>query len=129
MDVAEFVAHYYYHDDTLEGVKHVQAMLNHSGVYFAGIPDEGLILMYLTVSDEGLEILKSAKNPSDFKNGFSNRLLQYPGKHIYVFRMVAENKPTLLDLRRLRTRIMKRHNATSFHWHDNDRVILHSFKG
>lgn len=128
MEVAEFVAKNYYHDDTLPRVERVRNLLSYPGVFFAGLPDDGLILIYITLSDEGLEILRSATTEEAFKNGFSERLLQYPGDHIYVFRLVSDGKPKLDELRRLRSRIIKKHNARSFSWHDNDRVILHTYE-
>lgn len=126
MDIPEFISHNYYKDDTIQGINRVRDILSHPGIYFEGVPDSGLVLVYLTLSDEGLTILKSAKTPDDFKNGFTERLLQHPGKHIYVFRMVADERPTLHLLRQMRTIIMKKHNAPSFSWHDNTHVILHT---
>lgn len=128
MDVAEFVAHNYYKDDTIDGEARVRKLLATPGVYFEGIPDNGIVLVYLTLSDEGLRILKSVKTVDDFKNGFSDRLIQHPGKHIYVFRMVTDGKHTLKELRQLRSKIMRKHNAPSFSWHDNNHVILHTYE-
>lgn len=128
METAEFISKNYYHDDTIQGINKVRSLLSYPGVFYEGIPDNGLILVYITLSDEGLKILQSAKTVEDFDNGFSERLLQHPGHNIYVFRMVAEGKPTLKDLRRLRTRIMKKHNAPSFSWHDDHHVNLHTYR-
>lgn len=128
MEVAEFVAKNYYHDDTDQSINRIRGMLAHPGVYFEGIPERGSVLIYITLSDEGMEILRSAKKVEDFKNGFSERLLNYPGPHIYVFRMVTEGKPTLQYLRELREKIMRKHNAVSFSWHDNNHVVLHTYE-
>lgn len=128
MEVAEFIAKNYYHNDTLDGIKHVRHVLSYPGTYFEGIPDNGLILVYLTLSDEGLALLKKVQTEADFKNGFTETLFNYPGHHIYVFRMVAEGKPKLEDLRRLRTRIIRKHRAVSFSWHDDSRVMLHTYE-
>lgn len=127
IDTAEFIARHWYKDDTIENVKRVRELLAYPGIYTEGTPDAGLILVYLTLSDEGLRMLKSAKTPEDFKNGFSETILQHPGEHIYVFRMVSEGHPSLRTLRILRTRIMTKHHATSFSWHDNEHVMLHTY--
>lgn len=126
MDLAEFVAHYWYQDDTKETIDHVREMLAHPGVYSEGIPDNGTVLIYLTLDDEGLRILKSAKKPEDFKRGFTESLLEHPGRHIYVFRMAVDGKPTLQHLRALRSRVLRKHDALSFSWHDNNHVLLHT---
>lgn len=126
MEVAEFIAKYYYEDETHENIQRVRDLLSYPGIYFAGIPDDGLILVYLTMSDEGLQLLKNLKTPQDFKNGFTEKLLQHPGPHVYVFRMVSDGRHMLRELRRLRAFIMKKHNASSFSWHDNNHILLHT---
>lgn len=128
MEVAEFIAQKYYHDDTLQEVQRIREMLAHPGVYFEGIPDNGVVLVYITLSDTGLKMLKDATTVDHFKNGFTEKLLAHPGHHIYVFRLVAENKPALHELRHLRTKIMNKHQATSFSWHDDNRVVLHTYE-
>lgn len=128
MEVAEFIAKNYYHKDTLEETQRIRDLLAYPGIFFEGIPDDGLIFVYLTLSDEGLNILKKATKPEDFKNGFTETLLRHPGHHVYVFRMVTEGKPKLEDLRRLREKVMNKHNALSFSWHDDHRVLLHTYE-
>lgn len=128
MHVAEFIAKNYYHDDSLDGIDRVQSLLSVPGVFFEKSPDDSFVLVYLTLSDEGLALLKDVKTESDFKNGLSDTLLQYPGHHIYVFRMVAESRPSLKDLKIMRDHIIKKHNAVSFSWHDDHRVILHTYE-
>lgn len=128
MDVAEFIAKHYYHSDTYEAATRARKLLGYPGVFFAGLPDDGLVLVYLTLSDEGLELLKNVKTEEDFKKGFSETLLTHPGHHIYVFRMVSKDRPTLRDLRRLRTQIIARHNAKTFSWHDDHHIILHTYE-
>lgn len=131
MHVAEFIAKTYYHDDTIDGVERVNRILSHPGIYFIGVPDNGIVLVYLTLSDEGFEILQSKKKQSDFTGTLTQQLLEYPGHHIYVFRMVSEGKPELNTLKALRSLIIRKHNAISFSWHDNDHdnpVVLHTYK-
>ncbi len=132
MHIAEFVANKYYKDDTLEGIKRVETLLSHPGVYFAGVPDDGVVLIYMTLSDEGLELLKSKTSQSDFSSSFARELLQHPGHHVYVFRLIVEDHVPLLTLKKLRSRIMQKHNAVSFSWHDDHHdnpVVLHTYKG
>lgn len=131
MHVAEFVAKKYYNDDTVEGINRVNKLLSHPGIFFAGVPDSGAVLIYLTLSDEGLDILKSVKRQKDFNSGLTLELLDHPGQHIYVFRLVTDDKVPLDLLRTLRTRIMQKHDAVSFSWHDNNLdnpVVLHTHK-
>lgn len=131
MHVAEFIAQKYYHDDTIEAVERVNRILSHPGIFFAGIPDNGVVLVYLTLSDEGLDILKSKTKQSDFNAALTRELLNYPGDHIYVFRIVSDDKPSLHILKILRSQIMRKHRAVSFSWHDNDHdnpVVLHTYK-
>lgn len=131
MHVAEFISKKYYNDDTIDGVERVNRILNHPGIFFAGIPDNGVVLVYLTLSDEGLDILKNKVKQSDFNAAFTRELLNYPGKHIYVFRMVTEDNPSLHTLRNLRHQSMQKHKAVSFSWHDNTHdnpVVLHTYK-
>ena len=126
--VAEFIAKNYYNDDTVTGVQRVQTLLSHPGIYFEGLPDQGLVLVYMLVSDEGLQMLRDLKTPEDFKGGFSDRLMQHPGDNVYVFRIVSEGRPAIDQLRTIRTRIIEKHNAKTFSWHDNQRVILHTYE-
>lgn len=127
MTKAEFIAQQYYKDTSADRVHQVERLLAYPGVHTEGTVENGIILIYLTLSDEGLRLLRDVKTPEDFKNGFSERILEHPGNHIYVFRLVSSNSPKLGELRRLREVIVQKHKAKSFSWHDDDRVILHTY--
>lgn len=127
-DIAEFVAQNYYHNDTVKGVSEVRDLLSFPGVYSIGIPDDGLVMIYMTLSERGLERLRQVKDESDFTPSLTSELLSHPGKHVYIFRLVSINKPKLHDLRDLREQVIKRHNALSVSWHDDHRVFLHTYE-
>lgn len=128
MTIPEFIAHNYYKDDTIDGERRVENLISHPGVYYYGTPDDGVMMVYLTLSDEGLDLLRSKKELSDFTPDFSAELLQYPGNHIYVFRLISEGAHRLSDLRKLRSKIMSKHHAVSFSWHDDHSVKLHTYE-
>jgi hypothetical protein len=130
--ISEYIAKNYHKDDTIEGARKIDSMLARPGIYYLGSPHEGVILVYMLLSDEGLELLRSYKKQSEFTVALSNKMLEYPGDNVYVFRLVSESKVPLLTLRRLRSQIMQKHNAKSFSWHDNNHdnpVILHTYRG
>lgn len=128
IDTIKFIAKHYYNDDSLQGIERVDRLLRHSGVHVYGSIADGVIMVYITLSDEGLAILKSVKTEDDFKNGLSDKLMKYPGRNIYVFRLVTEGNPSLDTLRKCREEIVKKHHATRFSWHDNARVQLHTYE-
>lgn len=128
MEVAEFIAKNYYHDDTVQGVTNVRELLSHPGIYYAGIPDDGMMMIYMMVSDEGLRMLQEKTRAEEFTPEFSGELLKHTGNNAYVFRLVSTGIKNLSELRRLRSSIMRRHNAASFSWHDDHQVLLHTYR-
>lgn len=128
MDVAEFIAKYWYKDDTVQEIERVRNLLAYPGIFFDGSPSDGLVLVYLCVSDAGLKMLQDVKTKEDFQNGFTERLLNLPGNNVYVFRIVTDGKPKLLALRHLRTLIMRKCKAKSFSWHDDHHVKLYTYR-
>lgn len=129
MDIAELLAKDYYKDDTIDNITEIRRMLGFPGVHVYFSPDH-LIWVYMLLSDEGMAILKSTTQLSDFTANFTNELLAHPGEYIYIFRNLSLDKENhRANLRKAANFLMKKHNSPSISWHDDKRVFLHTFGG
>ncbi len=129
IDVAERLAKEYYKDDTVERTEEIRRMLAVPGVHFYVSPED-VLWVYLLLSDEGLELLRSKTDMSSFTSSFSSELLEHPGNHIYIFRSLApSNVSQRAAFRRAAEVLMNKHNSPDISWHDNDRVYLHTYRG
>lgn len=129
IDVAERLAKEYYSDDTMERVDAIREMLHVPGIHFYCSPDN-VLWVYMLLSDEGLDLLRSKKKIADFTKNFSEELLQHPGNHIYIFRSLApENISQRAAFRRAAQFIIQKHNAVDISWHDDHRVFMNTYGG
>lgn len=128
MDTAEFISREYYKDETVDGAKQIRELMAVPGVYSYGNLDQGFVILYILLSDEGMKILESKKRVSDFTPALSSELLQHPGNHIYAFRCVGTLPPMSIRIKFLK-QLTAKHQAHSICWHDDnpERVILHRF--
>lgn len=129
LDVAERLSKDYHMDDTQEGINSIREMLSLPGVHFFVSPQD-VLWVYLLISDEAIELLRSKTSVDEFTSQLTSQLLTMPGRHIYIFRSLApENVSQRQAFREAAQILIRKHRAIDISWHDDKRVYLHTFKG